>query len=107
VHDDVPTPGESTLAKLPFFGEQPFQSGIDVFVPASPDADGTLTARNLPRGDAARPQTLNVPDWPSSGHTVSLGLRRLGGRRGGLTPGPSSLTAGRPPSPWAVGWDAP
>jgi pimeloyl-ACP methyl ester carboxylesterase len=72
VHDDVATPGETTLAKLPFFGEQPFQSGIDVFLPASPDADGTLTARNLPRGDAARPQTLNVPNWPSSGHTVSL-----------------------------------
>ena len=72
VHDDVATPGESTSAKLPFFGEQPFQSGIDVFLPASPDADGTLTARNLPRGDAGRPQTLNVPNWPSSGHTVSL-----------------------------------
>lgn len=72
VHDDVATPGESTLAKLPFFGEQPFQSGIDVFLPASPDAEGTVTARNLPRGDAQRPQTLNVPNWPSSGHTVSL-----------------------------------
>jgi pimeloyl-ACP methyl ester carboxylesterase len=72
VHDDVATPGETTLAKLPYFGEQPFQSGIDVFLPASPDADGTVTARNLPRGDAGSPQTLNVPNWPSSGHTVSL-----------------------------------
>ncbi|MBN1094387.1 alpha/beta fold hydrolase [Blastococcus sp. TML/M2B] len=72
VHDDAATPGETTLAKLPYFGEQPFQSGIDVFLPAAPDASGTVTARNLPRGDAARPQTLNVPNWPSSGHTVSL-----------------------------------
>ncbi len=72
VHDDAATPGESTLAKLPYFGEQPFQSGIDVYLPASPEADGTITARNLPRGDAGRPQTLNVPDWPSSGHVVSL-----------------------------------
>ncbi|TKJ27407.1 alpha/beta fold hydrolase [Blastococcus sp. CCUG 61487] len=72
IHDDAATPGESTLAKLPYFGEQPFQSGIDVFLPASPDADGTITVRNLPRGDANRPQTLNVPNWPSSGHTVSL-----------------------------------
>jgi pimeloyl-ACP methyl ester carboxylesterase len=72
VHDDAATPGRSTLTKLPYFGDQPFQSGIDVFLPASPDADGTLTARNLPRGDAARPQTLNVPNWPSSGHVVSL-----------------------------------
>jgi pimeloyl-ACP methyl ester carboxylesterase len=72
VHDDAATPGQTTLATLPYFGDQPFQSGIDVFLPASPDADGTLTARNLPRGDAARPQTLHVPNWPSSGHTVSL-----------------------------------
>ncbi|SDF51071.1 hypothetical protein SAMN05660485_03523 [Blastococcus fimeti] len=72
VHDDAATPGESTQALLPYFGEQPFQSGIDVFLPADADADGTVTARNLPRGDASRPQTLNVPNWPSSGHTVSL-----------------------------------
>ena len=72
VHDDAATPGETTLAPLPYFSEQPFQSGIDVYLPASPDADGTITATNLPRGDASRPQTLNVPNWPSSGHTVSL-----------------------------------
>lgn len=72
VHDDVATPGETTLAPLPYFSEQPFQSGIDVHLPSSPDADGTITATNLPRGDASRPQTLNVPNWPSSGHTVSL-----------------------------------
>ena len=67
VHDDVATPGETTLAPLPYFSEQPFQSGIDVYLPASPDADGTITATNLPRGDAGRPQTLNVPNWPSAG----------------------------------------
>ncbi|MGY1770064.1 alpha/beta fold hydrolase [Blastococcus sp. SYSU D00813] len=72
VHDDAATPGQTTLAPLPYFSEQPFQSGIDVYLPASPDADGTITATNLPRGDASRPQTLNVPNWPSSGHTVSL-----------------------------------
>jgi hypothetical protein len=72
VHDDVATPGETTLAPLPYFSEQPFQSGIDVYLPATSDADGTITATNLPRGDTSRPQTLNVPNWPSSGHTVSL-----------------------------------
>ncbi len=72
VHDDVATPGETTLAPLPYFSEQPFQTGIDVFLPASPDADGTITATNLPRGDASRPQTLTAPTWPSSGHTMSL-----------------------------------
>ncbi len=72
VHDDAATPGETTLAPLPYFSEQPFQTGIDVYLPASPEADGTITATNLPRGDASRPQTLTAPNWPSSGHTMSF-----------------------------------
>ena len=72
VHDDAATPGVSSLAALPYFSEQPFQSGVDVFMPASPDGSGTITVTNLPRGDATRPQTLNVPNWPSSSHAISL-----------------------------------
>ena len=38
-----------------------FQSGVDVFMPASPDGSGTITVTNLPRGcdeatDPDRPQ---------------------------------------------------
>jgi pimeloyl-ACP methyl ester carboxylesterase len=72
LHDDAATPGETTLAPLPYFSTQPFQSGVDVFLPASPDAGGTITVRNVPRGDADRPQVLNVPNWPSSDHSVSV-----------------------------------
>lgn len=72
VHDDAATPGETTLAPLPYFADQPFQSGVDVFLPASPDASGTITITNHPRGDRSAPQTFNVPNWPSSGHAVSL-----------------------------------
>jgi pimeloyl-ACP methyl ester carboxylesterase len=75
LHDDAATPGETTLAALPYFSEQPFQSGVDVFMPASTSADepdGTITVTNLPRGDTGRPQTVNVPNWPSSGHTISV-----------------------------------
>jgi len=72
LHDDAATPGESTLAALPYFSSQPFQSGVDVFMPASEAADGTITVTNTPRGDTGRPQTLNVPNWPSSGHSISV-----------------------------------
>lgn len=72
LHDDAASPAETTLAALPYFAEQPFQSGIDVFMPASPEADGTITITNHPRGDATRPQTFNVPNWPSSTHSISL-----------------------------------
>ena len=40
VHDDAATPGATTLVPLPYFSEQPFQSGVDVFMPASPDGIG-------------------------------------------------------------------
>jgi pimeloyl-ACP methyl ester carboxylesterase len=74
-HDDAATPGQSTLAALPYFSTQPFQNGADVYMPASASADapdGTITITNVPRGRTDRPQTLNVPNWPSSGHTISV-----------------------------------
>jgi pimeloyl-ACP methyl ester carboxylesterase len=74
-HDDAATPGETTLEALPYFSEQPFQSGADVLMPASASADepdGTITITNHPRGETDRPQTLNVPNWPSSGHAISV-----------------------------------
>ena len=72
IHDDAATPGETSLAPLPYFSEQPFQTGIDVYMPSSPDGSGTITITNLPRGDASHPQTLNVPRWPSAENAVSV-----------------------------------
>jgi hypothetical protein len=72
LHDDVATPAETTLAALPYFSTQPFQSGVDVFLPAADPSDSTITVRNIPRGDTDRPQTLNVPNWPSSTHSISV-----------------------------------
>ena len=74
-HDDAATPRQSTLAALPYFSTQPFQNGADVYMPASAAAgvpDGTITVTNIPRGDATKPQTLNVPNWPSSLHAISV-----------------------------------
>ncbi len=72
LHDDAATPGETTLAALPYFSTQPFQSGVDVFLPADADAAGTITVTNIPRGDTEHPQVLNVPNWPSSDHSISV-----------------------------------
>ena len=72
LHDDAATPGVSSLGPLPYFSEQPFQYGVDLFLPASPDASDTITVTNLPRGDSARPQTLRMPNWPSDEHSISV-----------------------------------
>ncbi|MCC5950723.1 MAG: hypothetical protein JJU45_01365 [Acidimicrobiia bacterium] len=72
LHDGADAVEESTLEPLPWFSEQPFQSGIDVFLPASADGAGTISVTNLPRGDAERPQVINVANWPSDTHTISV-----------------------------------
>lgn len=72
IHDDTTTPGESSLELLDWFSTQPFQSGVDLYMPASADPDGTITLTNLPRGDADRPQVLNVPNWASEDHLITV-----------------------------------
>jgi hypothetical protein len=72
LHDDAATPGQTTLAPLPWFPTQPFQTGADVFMPANDKPDGTITLTNLPRGDTKRPQTLRVPNWASTNHTIMV-----------------------------------
>lgn len=72
VHDAAASPGNSTLGALPYFSMQAFQYGVDVFMPATDPPDGVITVRNLPRGDMAQPQLLNVPNWASSQHHISI-----------------------------------
>ncbi len=72
IHDDAATPGETTFAPLPYFSSAPFQSGIDVFVPGADPPTETVTVTNIPRGDRDATQTLNVPNWASAGHAVSV-----------------------------------
>ncbi len=72
LHDDAATPGASTLGALPYFSVQPFQSGVDVFLPASDPPTGTITLTSFPRGDAAHPETFHVPNWPSSTHSITV-----------------------------------
>ena len=72
LHDDVATPTETTLELLPWFPEQFFQTGIDVFMPAADPPDGTITLTNFPRGDESKAQTMNVPNWRMDKHTVMV-----------------------------------
>jgi pimeloyl-ACP methyl ester carboxylesterase len=78
IHDDTTTPGESTLGALAKFLEPScllctaFQTTADVFMPATDPPNGTITFKNAPRGDSGQPQVLNVPNWASSGHLISL-----------------------------------
>jgi hypothetical protein len=74
LHDDKATPGVSSLRLLPWFSTQPFQSGVDVHLPASSPPTGTIAVVNVPRGDTTRPQRVAVPNWPSSTDAVVIEL---------------------------------
>jgi pimeloyl-ACP methyl ester carboxylesterase len=72
LHDDKATPMMTTLAPLPWFSTQPFQTGVDLYMPASDPPNGTITFKSIPRGNAAKPQILNTPNWASTNHLISL-----------------------------------
>lgn len=72
LHDDAATPKMTSLAELPYFKDQPFQHGFDVYLPAAEPTNGVITVTNHPRGDATKPQVLNFPNWSSEGHTIMV-----------------------------------
>lgn len=71
VHDN-PADQVSSLNLIPFFVSQAFQTGVDVFMPATHPASGTITFRVTPRGDATRQQVLRSANWPSSDHRILM-----------------------------------
>lgn len=71
VHDN-PADGVSSLQVIPFFATQAFQTGVDVYMPATTPPDGTITFWNAPRGDTTRPQVVNVPNWASNAHRITV-----------------------------------
>ncbi|HEY8544113.1 MAG TPA: hypothetical protein VIL36_03665 [Acidimicrobiales bacterium] len=74
VHDDTASPRQSSLDPLSYFSSQPFQTGVDVYMPGSNPATGTITFANDPRGDATRRQVINTPNWASLVGTTRHGM---------------------------------
>jgi pimeloyl-ACP methyl ester carboxylesterase len=64
-HDNAASPRQTTLDPLNYFSSQPFQTGVDVYMPAAATPNGTIHITNNPRGNAARQQVVNVPNWAS------------------------------------------
>lgn len=60
----------STLALIPWFATQAFQTGVDIWMPATEPPDGTITFMNEPGKFPTFPQTINIPNWASAGHRV-------------------------------------
>ena len=64
-----------TSAPLSPFSAIGFLTGVDIHIPASPDASGTIPVEETMRSKRRHVETTNVPDWPSSEHTISVFFR--------------------------------
>ncbi len=62
---------DTTVSQAPF-GSISFLTGVDVFTAASPDASGTVTVTEDMREPRGHRETINVADWPSDAHSVSV-----------------------------------
>ena len=61
-----------TSTSQPPFDSISFLTGVDNFMQSSPDASGTITVKEKMRKPRAHTEKINVPDWPSDAHTVSV-----------------------------------
>jgi pimeloyl-ACP methyl ester carboxylesterase len=59
-------------APIPLFFAQPFITGIDVYVPAVQPPDRSVSIVARPRDGGGHVDTINVPNWRSSDHRISV-----------------------------------
>ena len=64
----------NTSAALFPFSVLNFLTGVDNFLPVSPDASGSVAVKETMRG-SGHVETINVPNWPSDQHTSSVYFR--------------------------------
>lgn len=63
--------GQSDLSSDPALSNLPFIGSVDVFVPGSTPPNGTTTFELTSRGKGPA-HTLKIPNWESTGHTVTI-----------------------------------
>lgn len=56
----------------PFLETLPFLTGADLFIPGAEPPDGKTSVVLTPRGGEGMTQVINLPNWASSQHRISL-----------------------------------
>jgi para-nitrobenzyl esterase len=59
-------------APIPYFFGVAFMTGVDICVPAADPPDGTTSLVLTPRGGGGLTQVINIPNWASLTHSVSV-----------------------------------
>jgi hypothetical protein len=59
-------------APIPTFFGLPFITGMDMFVPAADPPNDTISIASTPRLGGGRVELINIPNWESTGHRISV-----------------------------------
>ena len=70
---DKDADGVSDLSQpIAYYHAITFMSGIDLYMPAADPPDGTISLVVTPRWGGGKTQVINLPNWASSGHAISV-----------------------------------
>jgi para-nitrobenzyl esterase len=70
---DKDADGVSDLSQpVPLYHAITFMSGVDLYMPAAEPPDGTISIVVTPRWGDGKTQVINVPNWASSEHAMSV-----------------------------------
>ena len=59
-------------APIPTFFAVGFMTGVDIFMPAADPPNGTISLVLTPRGGNGKTQTVNILNWASLNHSISI-----------------------------------
>ncbi len=70
---DLDSDGQSFIDEpIPYFHSLYFMTGVDLFMPASNPPDNRIRLTMIPRGQNGLIQEINIPNWSSDGHRISV-----------------------------------
>ena len=70
---DKGSDGVNNIGTPPFpFNVLSFLSGADFYIPAADPPAGTISVELTPRGGGGKKQVMNVPNWQSSKHMITV-----------------------------------
>lgn len=72
VFDEESDGSTDLTAPMPVLAGLPFITGMDVFVAGSDPPDDTISVVSTPRGGGGKTVSLNVPNWSSTEHRMSI-----------------------------------
>jgi len=72
IYDEHSDQASNLTQPIPYYHAITFMSGIDFYMPAAEPPDATISLVVTPRFGGGKTQVINVPNWASSQHAMSI-----------------------------------